>query len=260
MLVSIFVISDRNRTAPVTLARNQPVTHFESGFFATDSTLFKPSDNLLANIRRIFAIKHTRIHQFAFAVIANIVVSHHFWFFDNFHDIKIEFFRKFIIALVVRRHRHHRTFAIAAKHIIAHPDRNFFARRWIYRIISSENAGFFFVFLAFDFGFFERILLIAFDFSSNISAGEFRNKRVFWCQSQECHAKNRIWSRGENFDFFALSFTIGDFEFDFSAFGFSDPISLHCFDFFGPIKLVDIFQKFVRISRNLEKPLCHFFF
>ena len=125
---------------------------------------------------------------------------------------------------------------------------------------SSENTGFFFVFLALDFGFFERILLVVFDFGSNIFAGELRNKRVFWRQSQECHTKNRIWSRGENFDFFTLSFAVSNFEFDFSAFGFSNPVSLHYFDFFGPIKLVDIFQKFVRISCNFEKPLRHFLF
>ncbi len=47
---------------------------------------------------------------------------------DHFHHGNAKFFGKFIVACIVGRNGHDRARAVAHEHIVAHPDRHFFAR------------------------------------------------------------------------------------------------------------------------------------
>ncbi len=61
----------------------------------------------------------------------------------HLHDRQIEFFGKFKIALVMRRHGHDRARAITGQHIVRDPDRNFFSVDRIDGKRAGENAGLF---------------------------------------------------------------------------------------------------------------------
>ncbi len=61
------------------------------------------------------------------------------------HDLhgQMVFFREFVIALIVRRHAHHRAGSILRQHEIRHPDRQLFARKWIHGESPGEKPFFF---------------------------------------------------------------------------------------------------------------------
>ena len=86
MRIAIFVVSDRNWRAPVTLARNEPVAHAISNLFLANALLLEPSNNLFTCIRALLAIKCARIYELAFAMIALVIIFGTERFFDNFDN------------------------------------------------------------------------------------------------------------------------------------------------------------------------------
>ena len=155
MLFPIFIISDWNWTSPISLARNQPVAHFICSFRTTNSALFKPISNLLSNISGILAIKFSRINHNSLSMIARVIVNYTCRLFNYLDNIKIKFLSEFIISIIMSWYRHNCTFTISTKNIITNPDWNPFAIYRVNRMTSSKNSCFLFVFLTFNFRFFQ---------------------------------------------------------------------------------------------------------
>ncbi len=116
MGITIFVVSDRNRTAPVALARNEPVAHA---------------------IGSLGCAKEVAVAEF------------------GLDDREIESFGEFAVAVVHVRDGHDGAGAVAGQDIICYPDRDFLLSSGVNSVRAGENTSFFFVFLAFDFGFLE---------------------------------------------------------------------------------------------------------
>ena len=63
---------------------------------------------------------------------------------NDFFDWQVKFFRKLIIALIMRWHGHNRTRTVAHQHIIGNPNRQFLASDWMNRVCTGEYSCFFF--------------------------------------------------------------------------------------------------------------------
>ena len=121
MRIAVFVISDRNRAAPVTLTGNEPVSHAISDFGGAVKVAV---DEL------------------------------------GFDDGEIELFGKFTVAVVVGGNRHDGAGAVAGQNIVGDINRYLLLGGGVDGVGTGKDAGFLFVFLAFDFRFFEGVLFV----------------------------------------------------------------------------------------------------
>ena len=65
------------------------------------------------------------------------------------------------------------------------------------------------------------------------------------------NAEKSVRTSGENLEFVPAF----RFEKDFSACGFSYPVALHGFGFFGPVESVEFIEEFFRVRGYFEEPL-----
>ena len=195
---AVFIVGDRNRTAPVALARDKPVAHAVRNFFLSGERVGDMSD---------------------------------------FNDREGELFGKLAVAVVFGRNGHNSAGAVARENVVGDPDGEFFASDGIFGVGASKDAGFFFVFLAFDFGFFKRRFDVIFDSGFGVWGGEGFSEGVFRGKNKESCAFDGVGTGGKNGDFLGF----GDGKVDFCAFGAANPVSLGGFDFFRPIERVYVF-------------------
>ena len=132
-------MDDRDRCTPVALAANQPVTHLVGYFGVATTFLFEPSHNLLTSILAAHTIKCARINEHAFAMVALVSIWVVVGPLNDGDDGQLVFLGKGGIALIMSRHSHHCTGAIATKDIIGHPDGYSLARCWIHGITSGKD-------------------------------------------------------------------------------------------------------------------------
>lgn len=122
--VTVFVVSYWDGAAPVALARDEPVAHAVGGFGSAERF---------------------------------------FWDFGDFYYWQVELFGELAVAIVAGGDSHDGAGAVAHENVIGDPDGDFFAGGGVGGVGAGEDAGFFFVFLAFDFGFFDGRFAVLFD-------------------------------------------------------------------------------------------------
>ena len=116
---------------------------------------------------------------------------------DHLLDRQAIFLRKFEIALVVRRHRHHRAFAVAHQHVVADPHRHRFAGE---RMGDDQAGGHAFLFHRRHVGFGHAAVLAFID-----EGGEFwivlrglGGQRMLGGDGDEGHAHEGVGTGGED--------------------------------------------------------------
>ena len=238
------------------MAGNQPVTHFVSDFFLTIALLFEPVINFFTNFAGRATSKWTRIYHCAFADITWGIIFHAFWTFDNFNNREFKLSCEFKVALVAGRHSHNGTGTITKQDVISDPDLHELASSWVNSVRTGKDASLFFILLAFDFGFLNRILAVFFDGFLGVFRDEFRDNRMLWSDHHKGSTKQSVWTSGKDGQSF---FVILNLKGDFGTFGTTNPVFLGGLDFFWPFDVVDIFEKFISIGSNLEEPLLHLF-
>ena len=193
----------RNWRAPVPLARNQPVTHFVSSFASTRSLLFQPRDDLLTGIFTTRTVELPRIDQFAFTRVATNVCRI-FRFINHLNNWQVKFLSKGKVTFVMGWHRHDRTRAVTTQYIVCHPNWQLLTVDWIDDITTSEDAGFIFVFLAFNVRLLLRRLNVCFNFGACVSIDQLRNQWVLWRQCHVAGTKQGVRARGEYGDWWYI--------------------------------------------------------
>lgn len=161
MGIAIFVVGDRDWAAPIALAGNQPVAH--------------------------------AIGDFGCAV--EVAVDE-----LGFHDWKIEFFGEFAVAVVVGGNCHDGASAVTSQDVVGHINWNFFFGGWVDGIGASKDTGFFFVFLTFNFGFFEGGGFVGEDGFAGVVIYKIIKAGVFGSNDQEGGAQNRVGAGGKDFN------------------------------------------------------------
>ena len=138
-----------------------------------------------------------------FSLYGRIPFINAFWY-DYFFYRQIKSFRKFKIAFIVCRYRHHRAGTIRTEHIISNENRNFFFSRWINRGNTFElNACFLFILASFSFCLFLCRINICFYLRRVCEGGlTSLNEWMFWRKHDIGRAKHGVRPRGKNLDGF----------------------------------------------------------
>ncbi|EXI65530.1 MAG: hypothetical protein AW07_04691 [Candidatus Accumulibacter sp. SK-11] len=155
------------------------------------------------------------------------------------------------IALVVRRHRHHRAIAITHQHIVADPHLDLLAAQ---RMRDEDAGGDALLLHRRQVGFGDAAPLALVDESRHprIALGRMRGQRVLGSDRTEGDAHDGIGARREHPEPSGLTVEfVGKGETDAGA--LADPVLLHQADLLGPArKPVEIRQQFLGVSGDLH--------
>ena len=252
-MVSVFIPNDGEWLAPVSLPREEPVAELVIDGAAARSRRFEPFDHLLFAVFDVGAVDEPRIDMDA---VARIGFAFDVAAFDDLDDGQIERFGEFVVARIVCRNAHNRPGAVGGQDVIGDPDRRFGAIDGVNRVCTRETARFRLCQIgAFEVGFLCGLVAVGVDGVAAWGRNDRTNEWVFWRQDEESRAKERVGARRKHLD-------IGgngrfDFENDFGAERFPDPVALHRLDAFGPIEFFEVLEQAFGIGRNLEHPLAH---
>ena len=133
-------MNDRKRFAPVSLPAEEPVTKFVVDCFFAKILFLEPGSNFFFEFCRRQPVKLAGVYGCS---ITGETSLYGFRRFDNLYNIKPEFVSEFKVTLVMGRHCHYSTCAIAYKYVIAYPDWYFFAVNRIYRKSTGKFATLF---------------------------------------------------------------------------------------------------------------------
>ena len=240
-----------NGAAPISLAGDEPVAQAVVGLEFARAFFFQPFDDgdfalFAAHAVELAAVDHHAVFAERQIVRAAVRALYHAL------DLQAVFFGEVEVALVVRRNAHDRARAVRIDDIVAYPDGYAFAVDGIYAVSARESARLFArgahsVYLG-DLGAGELICL---HLGFAIGRGELVHERMFGRENDVRNAEDRVGARGEHAELVA-AFTG---EFYLSARAVPDPMALHGFCLFRPVKLVKVAQKLVGIGGYLEKPL-----
>ena len=132
------LIINRERLAPITLARENGIPQPEIGLATAQSLFFHIILGGFNGLLHIHAIQETGIAHLAFLGIKTLLAD--VAALDDGHDGQVEFAGKGIVAAVVGRNRHNGSRTVAGQHIFGNPDRDILARERIHGIRARENA------------------------------------------------------------------------------------------------------------------------
>ena len=136
---AIGTMQDRQRLAPVALAREQPVAQMVLDLSVPGVAGLQPGDRGRLGRCRRQAVEGRRIDDRAVALPCLVVhvaaASHHA------DDRQVERARKGVIAAVMSGHGHDGALAVAHQHVVGDPDRQLGPISRIDRVTAGEHAG-----------------------------------------------------------------------------------------------------------------------
>src|SRR5690606_8678661 len=101
-------------------------------------------------------------------------------------------------------------------------------------------------------GFFNRCAAIRLDGSTLLVTRDRVDKLMFRREHHECRTVERIRTSSVDSDLFVAAI-YG--KANFRTLALTDPVALHRLDLVRPVEIIDTFEKWIGIIRNLEKPL-----
>ena len=143
----LLAVNHRNRRAPVALPRNAPVLQPVRSFRRADLLGFGVRRHFLKGLLGRKTGVRPGIHQppvfgERLAHPVGDEAASRYRLDHDFHR-QVVLLGKFEVALVVRRHGHHRAGAVFRQDEIRHPDRNLRAGKWIHRKAPGERIPLF---------------------------------------------------------------------------------------------------------------------
>ncbi len=117
---------DRDRLAPIALARENPVAKLEVDFRAADALLLQISDDLLFCVFNGKPVQDPGIYHNARRAVG-VCFFLYVPAFDDFDDRQTEFFREVPVAGVVGRNGHDRSGPVGHEDVVGKENRNFFS-------------------------------------------------------------------------------------------------------------------------------------
>ena len=140
----MLAMHERDRLAPVALAREHPVAELEIDLFPADALLLKVGDHGRNGLAHLQAVQETGIDHLAVAAV-RVGLLFDVAALDDLDDRQAEFLCKIVVALVVRGDRHDRARAVAHEHIVGRPDRDLLAGHRVDRGHAFERHARFFL-------------------------------------------------------------------------------------------------------------------
>ena len=245
---------EREGLAPVALTREEPVAQLEVYGELTLALGLEFSGNLLLGLSGGEAIESTRVHHRAVFGPRLLVDVDRFLGANDLDNRQLEFLGEFPVAFVVRRHGHDRTRSVGDEHVVGGPDRDLGAVDGVYGVGAGEHAS---LLLGREVGALEVGLVadrgdIAFDRILLGGGGEFADERVLGRDDHVGCAVKGVRTRREDGQRVGMAI---QFEGDFGALGFADPVLLEALGGIGPVDVVEAFDELVGVGGDAQDPL-----
>ena len=253
---AVVAVDDRNRRAPVALARNEPVAHpVLNGPLAPALRLDEIGDALL-RLDAGQAVELAGAHLGALVDVGlgqlpTVPVRRR----DDDRDRQIVFLGELEVALVVRRDAHDDAGAVCEQHVVADKDGHTVSVQPVDRVGAGEHARLDLLGRhAFDLGLAARLVHVGLDLGPVLRRRQPVHQRVLWGQHDERHAEDRVDARREGSQRRLIEAVLGYVELDVDALAAADPVGLHDVDLLWPVDL-GLVQQLVRVLRDAEQPL-----
>ncbi len=210
--------------------------------------------NRVKSLAKILACEFTGIDQPALFGKGGLVEVYHLARSrrDDLFDRQAVFPGEFIIALIVRRHRHHRAGAVTHQYEVGGPHRHLFAGD---RMDGHQAGGHALLFHRFKLGLGGTGLLAFFDEGGKrgIVFRRRQGQRMFTGDRDIGHAHQRVGAGGEDAQRFSTAFHA---KIDLHTFGTTDPVALHRAHLFWPaVEFVQIVQQLLGVGGDLHEVL-----
>ncbi len=281
-------MDDGDRAAPVALARDAPVAQAELHFLFAQAFCGEVGGDGVHRLRRssrpsyLPELMHTpslacipflpivcckfrsklskRFPEFFVIRVARTILpcvsfslnSYPYLSIDDLLDRHSVFLGKTEIAFVMRRHRHHRAFAVAHQHIVADPYRHLFAgERMRHRDIRRHAL----LFHGGDVGFGHAAVFAFFDECSEcrVLLRGIGRQRMLGCHGDESHAHDGVGAGGVDPQLVLLAVQLIR-EGEAHAVALADPVGLHGLHLLRPAgQRVEILQQFVGVLGDAEE-------
>ncbi len=262
-IAAVGAVDDRDWTAPVTLTRDAPVAQAELDFWLSQGFALQGNGHAVKGLLEGEAVELVGIEEQA---VIGVGGSERYWCLaihgtnDGFNgQAVLGGERK--VAFVVGRYRHDGTFAVAHQHIVGDPYGEPFTREGVLYVVPSSHAGFFLrgklclgytaFFADFDKG-----------LQRGVMGGGLGGQGVLSRHSDISDPHEGVGPGGEYLQHLLGSSLSrygrgleggGVREVDFHSTAFADPVALHGFDLFRPVRQgIEIGQQLFGIRRNAE--------
>ena len=248
-------MDDRDGAAPVALARDPPVAQPPLHLFFAQFLLCQAGGDGIDRLLVRQAVIGTGIDANAVVGVFRLPRPGH-RVAERVADHRLHrqavLVRELEIALVVRRHGHHRAFAVAHQHVIADPDGELLARQRVRDVQPRRHA---FLFDLRQLGFHGRAALAFLD-----EGGDFlvlrrcpSGNRMLGGDGAERRAHQRIGARREDPEDPFLAFQ-RVLETDAYALGAADPVFLHQLHLLGPAReVVESAKQLFGVRRDAQE-------
>ena len=236
----LVAVDDRDRAAPVALAREAPVAEPEADGRLGAILLGERVDDRALRLVGGLSVEPTRVDQPAVLV-------------DHRHDGDVEALRERSVALVVRGHRHDRACPVVHQHVVGNPDRNQLVGHGVRCVEAREDAGLLLrrsaLLATLDGGtghvVAQRVGLVC-------ALDQLFHELMLRGEHEEGRAEQRVGPGREDGD---VPVELGNVEPDLGAFRAADPVALHRLDAVGPLDVLQVVEQLVGVRRRLEEPL-----
>ncbi len=248
-------VDDRNRAAPVALARHAPVAQAVLHAPGADAARFGQVRDGVEGRLKFQSVVRSGVDQQALVGERGV--------FDQAGRIAVETGRRhhrpdrqpvlageFPVALVVAGHGHDGALAVVHQHEVGHPHRHRLAGQRMHGAQAGVDAEFFL-------GLQRRLAgLAGFEFFDGISQRRVAGRHLLRQRMLGGHrhvggAVQRVRARGE----YLQRPVTGHLEAQFHAHRAADPVALHGLDRLRPVQAVQVRQQLVGIGRDAQEPL-----
>ncbi len=245
-------VDDRDRAAPVALAREQPVAQaVVDGELAQRLGLQLGHDRLLglgcrqtvelAGVDQplVVAVGDERL------ALRHLAVGR----LDDLADLEPELGREVVVALVVGGHRHHRAGAVLHQHVVGDVHRDLLAGDGVGDRAAERHAGLLALGAALLGRLGQRVLDVV---AHLLAAVEARDVRVLGSEHEEGGAVERVRAGGEDGVVDAQLLAAED---HLGALRAADPVLLHDLDVTRPVDRLEVVEQAVGVVGDAEEPL-----
>ena len=248
-------VDDRDRRAPVALARDTPIAQAVLHLLVAQTFELQVSGDRIGGSLVAEAVVLAGIHADATLLIRVplLPVVERKRFARNGDDLldwNPVLLREREIPLVVRRHAHHRAFAVAHQHVVADPHRDAFAGQ---RMRDREPGRHAFLLHRCEVRFGQPTFAALVDKRGDVRTAtrEPLGKRMLGGNRHEGHAHDGVGARGEDSQQLLLAVEfVREAEVDADA--LADPVLLHRFDLRRPVELLQVSEQFFCVLRDAE--------
>ena len=253
LAVAVEDVEDRERFAPVALAREQPVPQPVLDAAVAVAFRDQPLDHAFLRVVDQEAVQEAAVDRgtilhvrLALPVVRRL---------DGAHDRQVELDGELPVALVLAGDAHDGARAVAHQDVVGNPDRHRLAGRGVRGAGAGEDAG-----LALgQVGALQLALVpcvrdVSRDRVAPVLGRDLGDQGMFGRQHAVGGPEQRVRPGREHGE---APVAAGDRHPDLGAVRLADPVALHLLDVLGPVDLVEVVQEPLGVGGDAEHPLPH---